>query len=130
MKARRWAMAAALAAATAAGAAQQPSASGRYLVEYTPPSEGWPLNRQFSLPLHVRPSAASAPLGDDLKVEVEIDMPAHRHGADLVASVRDEGGGRFRIVGALMHMRGDWRIRLTLTSGTSVDEVVIPVHAD
>ena len=47
-------------------------------------------------------------------LEVDADMPAHRHGMNYAPRVAPEGEGRFRVEGMLFHMPGDWRIKFVL----------------
>lgn len=113
-----------------AHAVELDSAAKRYRISFDAPSEGWPLNEPFSLSLQVSSPHDSVPPPKDLSIEVEATMPAHRHGSTLVPVVRRTGWHAFRIDGLLLHMSGSWQIKLTLTSGTFVDEVVLPAHVD
>jgi hypothetical protein len=106
------------------------SASKKVQVEYGRPEGGWPLNKQFSLPFQLVPIGPSERLPGDLKVEVDLRMPAHRHGANIVPVVRREAEGKYRVSGLLMHMSGDWEIRLTLTAGVYVDQVIISAQVE
>jgi hypothetical protein len=112
-----------------AHAVELDSAAKRYRVSFDTPSHGWPLNEPFSLPLQL--SSRNGPgLPNDLSIDVDASMPAHRHGAALVPLVRRTGPQQFRVDGLLFHMSGAWRIKLTLTSGSLVDEVVLHAHVD
>lgn len=66
----------------------------------------------------------------DLEIAVNLTMPAHRHGSTLTPSILPLGGGRYQINGLLLHMRGGWQIKISLTAGGAVDEVVIPIVLD
>ena len=115
---------------TSVHAVELESAARRYRVSFDPPPGGWPLSEPFTLSLQVRPRSGPSLLPNDLSIEVEATMPAHRHGSSLVPLVSRIGPNHFRIEGLLLHMSGSWQIKLTLTSGTFVDEVVLPAHVD
>ncbi len=53
-------------------------------------------------------AAPGSPLPQGLQVDAE--MPAHRHGMNYRATVRPLGGGRFVAEGLLFHMPGRWRL--------------------
>lgn len=106
------------------------SAGRRVRAEYAPPENGWPLNRQFSLPVRLVATSPGGRLPADLKVDVDLVMPAHRHGANIVPSLKQVDGNLYRLHGLLMHMSGEWQIRFTLTSGSYVDQIVIPIHVE
>lgn len=116
--------------AASASALELDSSNGRFRVELSPPAGGWPLNRQFVLPFRLKAAKPGLPVPADLKIDVDASMPAHRHGSNLTPAIRQVGEGDYRITGLLLHMKGEWKIRLTLTAGTTVDEVVIPIQLD
>jgi hypothetical protein len=103
------------------------SAAKRYRVSFDRPPAGWPLNEPFKLAFKVLSTPSASVIPADLSIQVDATMPAHRHGSNLAPVVRQVGTGEYEIAGLLLHMVGDWQIKLTMTSGTFVDEVVIPV---
>lgn len=44
------------------------------------------------------------------QLQVDADMPAHRHGMNYRATVEALGEGRYRARGLLFHMAGRWRL--------------------
>lgn len=44
-------------------------------------------------------------------LDVDADMPAHRHAMNYRPEVRQVGPGRYRAEGLLFHMPGAWRLR-------------------
>jgi hypothetical protein len=44
------------------------------------------------------------------QLQVDADMPAHRHGMNYRATVEALGDGRYRARGLLFHMAGRWRL--------------------
>lgn len=49
------------------------------------------------------------------RVQVDADMPAHRHGMNYAASVTPLGAGSYRAEGLMFHMPGRWRFIFDLT---------------
>ena len=76
-------------------------------VAFAPRPAPLPLGQHFALDIVVCP-AAGQPMPTLL--EVDADMPAHRHGMNYRASVTALGDGRFRADGLMFHMAGRWRI--------------------
>ncbi len=78
---------------------------------FAPSPAPLPLGRHFALDIVV-----CMPAGQPLPatLQVDADMPAHRHGMNYRSSVSALGGGRFRADGLLFHMAGRWRILFDL----------------
>jgi len=66
-----------------------------------------PVGRHFDLDFVV--CAASA-LRTDAAIQVDADMPAHRHGMNYRATVSSLRPGVYRAEGLMFHMPGRWRV--------------------
>ncbi len=99
---------------TLAQAGRQQLAGQGYSVAFAP--SRWPIavGQHFSLALQVC-AGPGQPAPTALRVDA--DMPAHRHGMNYRASVKDLGQGHYRAEGLMFHMPGRWRVRLELGSG-------------
>ncbi len=73
-----------------------------------------PVGQHFSLQLQVCTDPGTTL---PTEVRVDADMPAHRHGMNYRATVRNTGPGRYQVDGLMFHMPGRWRFRLELGSG-------------
>lgn len=51
-------------------------------------------------------------------LQVDVHMPAHRHGMNYRPSVRERGPGRYRAEGLMLHMPGQWELVFDLRSAT------------
>jgi len=71
-----------------------------------------PVGRHFQIDFVVCNGNA---LRDDAKVQVDADMPAHRHGMNYRAAVSPLGGGVQRADGLMFHMPGTWRVIFDVT---------------
>ncbi len=83
-------------------------------VELRLPEGGVPLNEHFTLEVVVSGVEPE-------RVQVDADMPAHRHGMLSAPIVSSRGDGLYRVDGMLMHMPGDWVISVVL-EGDGLDE--------
>lgn len=77
------------------------------LVAFVPRPLPVPVGRHFELRFAVCGDAGPR---SDVKVQVDADMPAHRHGMNYRASVVPLGAGVFRAQGLMFHMPGRWRV--------------------
>lgn len=110
-----WAMAAALPAGALAQApdCRQPGAgvakaeSGRYVVLYRTVPAKLAVSSHFALEIAVCPKPGAAPARG---LSVDATMPAHGHGMNYKAVVREVGEGRYRAEGLLFHMPGRWQL--------------------
>jgi hypothetical protein len=95
--------------------------SARYIVAWRAPDIA--VGRHFAVDFVVCPKAgAAAPQG----VRVDAQMPEHRHGMNYKASVRAEGGGRYRAEGLMFHMPGRWELMFEVR-GTETDRLLAEV---
>jgi hypothetical protein len=78
------------------------------------------VGRHFSIDFVVCPGPGrSRPLA----VQVDAEMPAHKHGMNYRASVRDLGDGRYRAEGLLLHMPGRWRLQFDLSADGAIERL-------
>ena len=108
-----WALASLGAAAARAGCGDDLPAAHRLLADapslqiaFAPRPAPLPAGRHFALDIVLCP-APGQPMPASLQVDA--DMPAHRHGMNYRASVTPLGPGRFRADGLMFHMAGRWR---------------------
>ena len=89
------------------------------------PTEGEILqNKHFSLDLSVRAQNGAPP---PIKVSVDADMPAHRHGMNTKPELVEKGEQRFQVDGMLFHMSGDWVITVEVTGERVTERALFPV---
>jgi hypothetical protein len=69
-----------------------------------------PLNQHFALELAPCDGARAA-----TALQVDADMPAHRHGMNYRASVAPLRDGVYRAQGLMFHMPGRWRVIVDVT---------------
>jgi hypothetical protein len=56
-------------------------------------------------------------------IDVKPTMPDHGHGSPTVATVTDEGQGRYDLANINLSMRGVWLVTLAITSPQGSDQV-------
>jgi hypothetical protein len=107
--------------------AEAATAGGAFVVQFTPGPGELPLNELFGLTVRVLDGAGRVPLGAEVELAVDAEMPAHRHGMTTRAQVRREADGSFGVRGLLLHMPGEWRLTFDVTRGgvTERDEVAV-----
>ena len=114
---RALALAALLAAAGAAGAADDCAAKLKsphalradgegYTVAFAPRPAPLGTGRHFALDIAVCPAPGVPP---PKALRVDADMPAHQHGMNYRVTVAARGQGLYRAEGLLLHMPGRWR---------------------
>lgn len=134
MGARRIAAAAGLAASAAAGAALADcpgladatgdAATDAYRIEYRVAPSPVRAAEPFDLEI-----AVCGPDGAFVgPLDVDADMPLHRHGMNYRPTVAAAGPGRFRAAGMLFHMPGGWRFKFVL--GTAAGPVRLSAPYD
>ena len=111
---------AALAPAGAVQACALPGGGGekvdspRYELIYRAQPRKIPVSEYFSVELAVC-AKGGAPAPES--VQVDAQMPAHRHGMNYKASVKAQPGGYYRADGLLFHMPGQWQFAFELRAG-------------
>ena len=76
-------------------------------VAFVPRPSPPPVGQHFNVDFVV---CANSPLRSDTAIQVDADMPAHRHGMNYRASVTSLPGGIYRAEGLMFHMPGRWRM--------------------
>ena len=105
----------ALAAADCAARLKAPRAmqaeQAGYTVAFAPRPAPLASGRHFALDIAVcGPADGQQPRG----IQVDADMPAHRHGMNYRATVASRGPGLYRAEGLMLHMPGRWRFMFDL----------------
>ncbi len=103
-----------------------PASAQDLVLSFTTPDGEIEINRMHSWVLHVENANGEAIEGAE--VTVDGGMPAHNHGLPTRPRVTAElGGGDYRIDGMRFHMRGKWRIVVTVVTddGTSTGTITL-----
>ena len=96
------------------------------VVSFEPEDGAVTINRLHAWILTVT-DEQGAPI-EGANIEVDGGMPAHDHGLPTRPRVTAElGGGRYRLDGLRFHMRGEWEMTLTITTGRATHVVVLPL---
>ncbi|MDH4326171.1 MAG: FixH family protein [Betaproteobacteria bacterium] len=77
---------------------------------------------------HFALELAVCPAPNELRVDAW--MPEHRHGMNYRPSVKDRGGGRYRVEGLLFHMPGRWEFLFELRAGGETERVAHAVRLE
>ncbi|HEU5294790.1 MAG TPA: FixH family protein [Burkholderiaceae bacterium] len=98
-----------------------------YTVAFVPQPSPLASGRHFALDIAVCPGPGVAlPKG----LQVDADMPAHKHGMNYRASVAARGPGLYHAEGLMLHMPGRWRFIFDLAldgrSARLTHEVDVP----
>lgn len=89
-------------------------------VEY--PDGGPPLNEHFSFFIDLQGAVL---------VDVDADMPAHKHGILTDPTFELQDDGRYRVDGMLLHMPGAWELYFDLKAGENeTTRLVIPLELE
>ena len=104
------------------GPARQQAVGGGWTVVFAP--RPWPLvvGQHVALDIVVCPAADGRVPPSALQVDA--DMPAHRHGMNYRPTVSALGGGRFRAEGLMFHMAGRWRVLFRLDRGEPLSQTL------
>ena len=111
--------------------AQLPAASRQiahvpgYVVAFAPSAWPLPVGQHFSVHLEVCPAPGKAM---PLRVQLDADMPLHKHGMNYQTTVQSTGPGRYTAQGLMFHMPGRWRLMFDLNTGTTT--VRVPSELD
>lgn len=97
-------------------------------VAWSAPDGGLPLNEEFAVTVEVT-AAGGAPL-EGASVEFQAEMPGHGHGMLRQPRTVEEGDGRYRVDGVLLHMEGDWVVHLDVIAGGVADRASFEVRVE
>jgi len=111
-------------AGTTAWPATKTTVGGAFSVTVEPSKGEIRWNEHFSLNLAIKPEK---PGRGPLKVLVDADMPAHKHGMNTQAELVEIGESQYRVDGMLFHMKGDWVITVEVTGGGGIERATFPV---
>lgn len=99
--------------------------SPSHTVAFAPLPAPWRSAHHFALDIEVCPRGqASMPVA----LRVDADMPAHRHGMNYAATVRQTAPGRYRAEGLMFHMPGRWRVIFDLSADGKVQHLAREVE--
>lgn len=76
-------------------------------VAFVPRPTPVPVGQHFNLDFVV---CAATPVRRDTAIQVDADMPAHRHGMNYRPTVSTVSPGVYRAEGLMFHMPGRWRV--------------------
>lgn len=110
--------------------AEAVTAGGSFVVRVEPPPAGIPRNELFTLRVSVLDGAGRAPLAEGVELAVDAAMPEHRHGMTTRPRVETAPDGAFLVHGMLLHMPGDWRLRLDVTRAGITERAEIRVDLE
>ena len=94
--------------------------AGRYSVRYRAVPEKIAVGQHFSLEMAVCGNPGAPP---PESVNVDAQMPEHRHGMNYKASIKPAAGGRYRADGLMFHMPGRWEIIFEVRAAGRTDRV-------
>ncbi|MEZ4299827.1 MAG: hypothetical protein R3B70_33065 [Polyangiaceae bacterium] len=103
---------------------EQRTNGGLYTVSWAPVPSPIPVAELFELDV----TARAADGGGAETLSLVVIMPAHDHGMQTKHRVEPAGGGRFRITGMKMHMRGLWELHFRAGGRAGEDLVTFPVE--
>jgi hypothetical protein len=86
------------------------------------------LLEHFSLDVTVVPMRDGGAGG--MRVMVDADMPAHRHGMNTKPEIIEVGPGHYRVSGLLFHMAGDWVIMVDVSGDGQSERASFPVSVE
>lgn len=110
--------------------ATQPTDLGSYVVTLRPEQATIERNEHFALLVSLDPRKDDPPGATDLKILVDADMPAHRHGMNTKPEITNEGNLNYRVDGMLFHMAGEWVITVDITQGETTERTSFPVFIE
>jgi hypothetical protein len=87
--------------------AKQQIESSAIVLVYAPSESPLPVGQHFSLQVQV---CLKDPAARVMTLQVDADMPAHRHGMNYRPKVERLESGVFHAQGMMFHMPGTWRV--------------------
>ena len=98
----------------ARGEHQIETAAGEYRIRFTTDPTPVPLNAMFSMRVVVRDASGHDLSDQDVSLDVDATMPAHRHGMNTRPRTTFSDRA-FEVRGMLFHMPGLWQIHFDVT---------------
>lgn len=103
------------------------SSGGSFWVSYAPDPDPIPLNQLFTLRFRITRADDHAALVPGAVITVDPYMPLHKHGATLRPKIESPGDGTAVGRGFLLHMEGEWELRVGVAVAGQMERVVFPV---
>ena len=100
---------------------------GGYDVTLKPGTESIERNKHFTLDVKLRARKGSL---DNIKLKVDADMPAHRHGMNTQPVVSKKEAADYQVDGMLFHMGGDWVITVDVENAGKTERATFPVSVE
>lgn len=97
------------------------ASSSKFDVAFRPEPSPIAVSRHFAFDIVVCAKSADPATG----LEVDAQMPAHRHGMNYRPTVVARGGGRYRAEGLLLHMPGAWEFRFDVRTARGTERAVL-----
>jgi len=106
------------------------SNDGNFLVIYRTRPEPIPVGDRFAIEATVHDLRRNEALVRDAELFVDAAMPHHRHGMNVVPTVRLQNDGSFVTSGMLFHMPGRWEIYFDITRGLETERAQCEVWVE
>jgi hypothetical protein len=99
------------------------ASSPRFDVAFRPDPAPIAVSKHFALDIVVCAKTGAAATG----IDVDAQMPAHRHGMNYRPTVAARGSGRYRAEGLLLHMPGAWEFRFDVRTAHRSERATLGV---
>ncbi len=76
----------------------------------------------------MRELESDAVVGDDAEVAATLRMPQHGHGLVTTPEMTRRDDGVFVLSGVLLHMPGEWVMRVRIVGSELIDEAEFVLH--
>lgn len=96
---------------------------------YAPTRWPLPLGEPFALEVELCDGPSGSRVLPTL-LQVDADMPAHRHGLNYRVALRQTGPARYRAEGLLLHMPGRWRLLFDIGPAQAPRRLIRVVDVD
>lgn len=103
------------------------SVDGRFALAVDTTPRPLPTNEHFSMTIDVTTNDPSVDLSV-IDIEVDADMPEHKHGMNTLPIVKRTSPERFTVEGMLFHMPGNWEIYVILKDDKNWTERLVLRH--
>ncbi len=106
------------------------STGGSYYVTFTTEPDPVPLNELFEVHIQVARADDHQALVAGAKVSAGAFMPLHNHGTTLQPQVESHGDGKATAKGFLLHMEGQWELRIGVAVGGQMERVTFEIQLE